>query len=269
MENYKKISLLLLLSTTFASNATGFNPYDTSGNPDFGDFDDQSGDFLPASHSRDYRTDLEKEFEKQQKPVTKKPTSQPIPVPQPAKKDPNPYKQHEAEKNERTANLLANEFTNICAKIEKRDNVIKIEKGIEADYTNALQDITEKRALGRYEKFFIGVAVVAGAAAVITEEAKNVPGYAIIAIGSTIGTAWSYISRRRSCNREEQTINATHQIELEKVDAATRSFESTKTREELIKEAEAKLAQLKTVSLPSQGQDTIRALEAILNRLRA
>ena len=277
MKNYQKISLLLLLSTAVTVNA--FNPYDTSGKPDFGDFDDASGGPIPTSRSRDYgKTELEREAEIRQKSTpAKKPVPQPIPVPQP-QKNPNPFlekqKHQEAEKRQReeaankekVANILANEFLDICREIEKRNTVLQEEIDAENSYNNDINEITEKRSLGRCEKFFIGVAVVTGAAAIITDTAENAPKYVVVAIGSTIGTAYSYFSRGRRCNREEQIVNATHQTKLEKAAATTRT--AVRTKEQLIADAETRLAHLKTVA-PSEAHDAIAEFEARLNNLKA
>ncbi len=254
MKTYKKISLLLLLSTPLI-NAYNYNPYDTSGNPSIDDIDDQSGDFARIpSREPSKKTVLEKEVEKQ-KYTEESP-----------KKIHNPYQQQLAEKRQREeaakkakeaadaeqkAYVLSNYFFDLCLEIEKQNQA-------RDTYNKDLEEIAEKKNLGRYEKAGIGIAIIASAAYLITNTVEDAPKYAVIALASGFGTARSYISRRRSCNREEQELMATHQTKLEQT--------TTKTKAQLIKEAEAVLTQLKSMSV-STAQ--IANFEDCLNKLRA
>ncbi len=264
MENYKKISLLLLLST--ALQVSAFSP--SNGGPSADDFDLN----MPITDDNYGMTSrestLEKEVKKQTPPAVKRPTAQPTTVQQTPKREANPFfeKQNKAKQTQETANRLAGEFIDICSEIEKRNAMLQEERDAETTYNNALKEITEKRSFGRYEKLFIGVAVVTGAAAIITDTAENAPKYAVIAIASGLGTAWSYISRRRSCQREEQELITAHETELEQAAKTTRT--TVKTKEQLIQEAEATLANLKALALP-HAQNAIADFEAGLNRLRA
>ena len=288
MQNYKKISLLLLLSTAITVNATDFNPYDPSGKPDFGDFDDQSGGPLPTSSSRDYgKTALEREAEKQNQTPTQRPTAQPIPVPQPAKKNPNLYKQHEIEKKQREeavrklaetkqeADKLTSLFYNLCNQVEQRNGFLRAKMEAltkeETNYTTALEELSEQRNLGFYEKIGVGIFAIAAVGALLTENMERVPAYLGTAIVSAGATAWSCIPRRRSCNKEEQALTTAHQAALEDAAARTRSYEAffpSKPNDQLIQEADATLATLRTMPLVVSG-DFIAKLEAILSKLKA
>ena len=265
MKNYKKISLLLLLSTALTINA-----FVTENS---GPFDDDL-DNMPKWNGRSYRkTALEQEAEKHQKPVAKKPTAQPIPVPQPTQEEPNLYKQQEevtrkakeAVQAEQTITRLMSELVNLCEEIEIKNTHLQKERDAEITYDNALKEIAEKRSLNNYEKLGMGIAVIAGTATIITETLEDVPTYAIIAIVSALGTACSCELRHRSCNREEQELMTTHEIELEQATKTT--YAAVRKKEQIIKEAEAKLALLKVISLPNR-QGAIAHFEDSLKELK-
>ena len=275
MKNYKKISLLLLLST--AVNVNAFDPYDTSGNPSVDDIDDQSGDLrrFPQFSHAPQKTTLEKEVEKQK----------PTPTPQPVKRDPNPFfekqKQLEAERKqreetarkernaaeiERTATRLADKFCSLCEEIEQRNAEITTRNiKLQASYDAALAEIAKERNFGGYQWFGLGATAVFGAAATFLIDTEDGVKCAFVALATGFVTATSYILHRRKANREEQEFKTTHETVLENAAAATRT--TVRTKDQLVQEAEAKLAQLK--ALPLATKDGIDNLEARLNNLKA
>ena len=254
----------MLLSTVVTLNA--FDPYDTSGKPDFGDFDDPSGGPLATPHGRDYgKTSLEQEAEKQAK-------KKPVVTPQPQKKH-NPFLEQEIKKRqqeiahkEKATNFLTNELLNIYEEIERQNGILQKEKAQEAAYNEALFEITEKKRVTRTEKVLASLAIATAAAGLVSTTVEEAPKYALTAVLFAFGSTVSYFLRLRKCNNQAKQLTTAY-TETKIANAST-PHPAPRTKKELIAQAEVTLTQLKTVA-PHDAQDTIRHFEARLENLKA
>jgi hypothetical protein len=275
MKNYKNISLLLLLSTTSITHA--FDPYNTSGVPDVSDFDDQSGGPLPTPRSWDYgQTSLEKEVKKQN-PTPPKSTVYPTQLP--TKKDANPFfekqrqrqeeekrKKETAAENAHDADTLVYQLTELYKQIEYRNAALS---EAESSYQSALENLTAQRKFGRYEKVGMITATLAAAAALVTTSVEDAPKYVVLALVSAVGTAWSYIPRYRSCNKQQKAITNAHPTELEQAATLTQRDGTSITKKELIAQAETTFEQLIKNPTVDRTHPLIQEFEETLNTLKA
>jgi hypothetical protein len=285
MENYKKMSFLLLFSTALTLNAHYTPSYDTSGNPGFDDFDDQSGGPLPLQRDRDYETTiLEKEAEKY------KPTTQPRCTPSlptsPQQKGSNPSfekqrqeeekrqrqqdvekKKRQAAEHERNANILASNLINLCTEIENRNEAIR---EVETAYERALNELTQQRTFSRSEKLGMALTAITGAGAFLTTSAQHAPKYLVVALLSAGATAWSYVPRYRSSHKAGKLLTSAHPALLENAATVTKRDGTSRTKTQLIAEAEETLRQLKaTPGAAESKHELIQDLEAKLEELKA
>jgi len=249
MKNYKKTSFFLLLSTLT------INAYDTSGRPSIDDLDDQSGDFTFPSFSTPKKTPLEKEVERT------KPTAQPTP-----KKSSHPFserqQQREAQKVQ-DANKIIGDISDIIENIGHDDSTFlnKMEQEKKA-YSQTCENIAKEHALGRYEKIFIGMSIIAGAGALITDAAENAPQYAIIGLVCAAGSLSSYCFRRIKCTQKEHEALEVYRAKLKSIDSYQKS-----TGNKLILEVEEKLAVLKGLDLP-ELRNVVAEIETELSNLK-
>lgn len=261
MENYKKISFFLLLSTTLAINA--FNPYDTSGEPSLDDIDDwgRNRPQIPLS-----RTSLEKEVEKQTSAPVKKPAAQSIPVPKPSKKESAKKPQEEMFKE--IAECLQSTLSSLSLEFKKQgEDLDQKAKDAKATYAVALAEITGEKNFKRSEKIGGGLAIFSEAVSLIKDNADDAKIFMGIAIIAGVATAWSYIPRYRKAQGELQKIDVALATELEKIVATSRTSTNEITSK-LFEKAKAQLAELKKLNVPG-AQDVIVHFEAQLNILES
>jgi hypothetical protein len=247
MKNYKKTSFFLLLSTLT------INAYDTSGRPSIDDLDDQSGDFTFPSFSTPKKTPLEKEVEKT------KPTAESVP-----KKAPLSFleKQRESQKVQ-DANKIIGDISDIIKNIGHNDSTFlnKMEQEKNA-YSQTRENIAKEQALGRYEKIFIGISIIAGAGALITDAAENAPKYALIGLACAVGSLSSYCFRHIQCAKKEYDALDSYVTQFKNIGAHQKS-----TFNEHISEIEEKLAALKSLDLP-ELRKVVAEIETDLSNLK-
>lgn len=248
MENYKKISLLLLLSTTLTTfpkyNPYGNTAYDTSGEPSDDDIDDW-GRLKTPSLSRDTQTILEQEA--QRKTQTPQPRSNPsLPTDPAPKKNDNSFAEKQRQKEEEENQQIRNDLTKMAIFLCSAISTCNSKAGTaENTYKLALEELMKQRNITTGEKVGIGIATVATAAAFLVAAAEDTPkllGLAMIATGTT---AWSYIARYRGSKKQESTLIAEHSQILEDAAIFTDEDGRSFTKASLFHEAEEVLKSLK------------------------
>lgn len=253
MKTYKKISLLLLLSTTVAVNA--FNPYDTSGAPSVDDFDDMS------TPPRKEESILEKMVKEQAAPT--KPTSAPrsVPLRTTSTNQETTAQKRERERQQQQVIKTAETYLG-DAYIELSDAkayhaaIQDLETTLTANQTT-LANLPQARQFTKWEKILGGGAAVVGFIAAV----KEAPEVLLLAVLTGAGTLAKYGLRQHSCNVTEATLEASKYIIEANINSATNSCDSYVTS------VRTKLAALKSTraSLPEDLQERIDALENDFN----
>jgi|GEM_PF-4862192 len=257
MKNYRKLSLLFLLSVTMVPFISA--KMDTSGRPSPDDFDDPSCG--PLTEDDAELTTLEKEAVKGQK-------NRKVPMFPRLSTPPTPAQKKPAVAPAKTT-TVEDEFSALkkrinAQRIDQEDSMRGVARtyqqamqqanALESNYETRLSEIQESRSLTRWEKVGAAVVLTASAAAFLAQEAEQRTASFVVAVISGIPTLIGYRRHKNRCDEQEASLNAATATQLEVAIKGLDSWCASDQTRALIERLEEYLAELSRLEVKATGK---------------